>query len=1333
MPIFGKRRRQAQGDPLQWGLALFVNAPSWAECREAIEDYPELLTDEAERQLEYMTGRYAFADQIQEFHRLVQRRELLRACRRQGIEPTFSRLEAAIFDPYLRTSSDDVRRAIEELRAIPAGSPDLERRVVLLSRALSTFGYLENPVLWAILQYELGAALAQKPGRSEGDVEGAIQAFQRAAQIFTPEFFPLEWADGQSYLGTLFASRDQGEPGDNLERAVAHFGAALQIYTAEEHPEAWASAQSSLGLAYRAREVGDPRENIECAIACQKAALRVYTREGFPDEWAAAQLNLGTAYRLRSDADADRALDCYEAALQVYSEERTPLIWAKAQLALGETYLHRGSGDLAENLERAIAALEAALRVYDPQVAPADWSEAHGLLGEAYVRRPHDDRTANLQRAIAAYQAALKVVTRDTDLETWANLQYNLAAAHFSLMEVNRPYHTQQAVSYFETALDVFDRQPSTEKWAATHAGLAATLPFCSHGDPADNIERALASAQRALEVYTRAAYPREWATLHNSLGLAYLERLVGDPASNREQAIEHYMTALQVRTQAEFPSEWGDTEGNLGIAYLRRLQGPHPENVEHAIEHLERSLSVLTPESNAKRWAEANNSLGAAYGMRGYGNWAENVERAIAHYEAALQIRTPDGLPDKWADTMSNLADAYRVRRRGERADNIARAIEYCQKALRVRTRATRPAAWAETQHNLALAYSADKRGDREANLAQAVASFRQALEVYTPQLFPDRSQGTAHALGTLLLNAERWEEAWQALDTALQAGSNRYRATFSESGRSVALGDHVPVAADAAYCLARMERVPQALEVLESARTRSLAQAMDLNTLQLAMAGAGDRQRLVQVRDRLQSLNAESRLPLGAPQRRTEGELSLALRQAYAELDEVIAHLQEQGPALAPSDLTAQEMAALIPEGTALIVPAVSVVGTVVFVLPGGNAAPELAQVIWCPALTRRSLADLLVERDQEGVAVGGYLVRYLEDDPIAWQASLRDIGQVLWDQLMGPLHQHLQAMNVRQVVLVPQGHLHLLPLHIAWHEGAAGKALYFMDHYEVAYAPSCGVLGRCQAWQADRRAEEAPLSLLAVADPTRDLVYAGVEVDSIVPLLGDQATILAGPGRPGEMCATPAAILEKLPGAAVFHFAGHGEYDWIEPLDSALVCCRSNGTTDQEGRAVVIPEPLTLRELLSGVNLTHLKLVVLSACNTGLTDVGQAADEYVGLPAGFLQAGAPAVVSSLWAVNDFSTSLLMGEFYRRHLEEGEGIVEALRGAQLWLRDLERDDVLDLVEPLRERAQQEDPALFHALDPLYWGLLQGGEEYEHPFAHPYYWGAFMASGALS
>ena len=48
-------------------------------------------------------------------------------------------------------------------------------------------------------------------------------------------------------------------------------------------------------------------------------------------------------------------------------------------------------------------------------------------------------------------------------------------------------------------------------------------------------------------------------------------------------------------------------------------------------------------------------------------------------------------------------------------------------------------------------------------------------------------------------------------------------------------------------------------------------------------------------------------------------------------------------------------------------------------------------------------------------------------------------------------------------------------------------------------------------------------------------------------------------------------------------------------------------------------------------------------------------------------FRQAGAGAVISSLWAVRDDSTKLLMQRFYDRRWARGQSTLESLRGAQL------------------------------------------------------------------
>ncbi len=56
---------------------------------------------------------------------------------------------------------------------------------------------------------------------------------------------------------------------------------------------------------------------------------------------------------------------------------------------------------------------------------------------------------------------------------------------------------------------------------------------------------------------------------------------------------------------------------------------------------------------------------------------------------------------------------------------------------------------------------------------------------------------------------------------------------------------------------------------------------------------------------------------------------------------------------------------------------------------------------------------------------------------------------------------------------------------------------------------------------------------------------------------------------------------------------------------------------------------------------------ELTVLSACETGMSAVWEG-DELLGLARGFLYAGTPSLVVSLWTVNDRSTAQLMRRFY-------------------------------------------------------------------------------------
>ncbi len=117
---------------------------------------------------------------------------------------------------------------------------------------------------------------------------------------------------------------------------------------------------------------------------------------------------------------------------------------------------------------------------------------------------------------------------------------------------------------------------------------------------------------------------------------------------------------------------------------------------------------------------------------------------------------------------------------------------------------------------------------------------------------------------------------------------------------------------------------------------------------------------------------------------------------------------------------------------------------------------------------------------------------------------------------------------------------------------------------------------------------------------------------------------------------------------------HFSCHGFFDNQKPILSGLVLGDNS--------------ILTLNDIY---NLRlNVDLVTLSACETGINE-HRAGDELIGLTRGFLYAGTPTVLVSLWKVEFESTMLLMKKFYNHLLYNKMTKVEALQNAQLEIMD--------------------------------------------------------------
>ncbi len=210
--------------------------------------------------------------------------------------------------------------------------------------------------------------------------------------------------------------------------------------------------------------------------------------------------------------------------------------------------------------------------------------------------------------------------------------------------------------------------------------------------------------------------------------------------------------------------------------------------------------------------------------------------------------------------------------------------------------------------------------------------------------------------------------------------------------------------------------------------------------------------------------------------------------------------------------------------------------------------------------------------------------------------------------------------------------------------------------------------------------------------MALPTTEAADVAQELGKLV----GEATWMVGAG------ATEASVVAAMEGARVLHFATHGYFapasacaeikqskdeverllnrriedvrrePLIDPMRlSAIVLSGRNADRSSPGDRDGV---LTARDI-ARLNLRKADLAVLSACETGLGENGNA-DGAIGLGRSLIVAGVGSVVASLWQVPSAQTAELFRDFYGR-LKGGKGqlalgsiaVVDALRASRLAL----------------------------------------------------------------
>ncbi|RKZ57305.1 MAG: hypothetical protein DRR08_19355, partial [Candidatus Parabeggiatoa sp. nov. 2] len=746
-------------------------------------------------------------------------------------------------------------------------------------------------------------------------------------------------------------------------------------------------------------------------------------------------------------------------------------------------------------------------------------------------------------------------------------------------------------------------------------------------------------------------------------------------------------------------------------------------------------------------------NSLGAFLSYRYQRTGAlSDLDDSIANTKKAVEL-TPEGEPylPMYLNNLGNLL-SYRYQRTGALSD-LDDSIANAQKAVEL-TQVGEPKL---PMYLNSLGRSLSDRYERTgalSDLDDSIANAQKAVEL-TPEGSPslpmylnnlgnrlsDRYQRTG-ALSDLdesiaayqraaqrglevrleesLISASNWlytafrREAWaevvQAYDYAYQASTRLVQTQLTRQHQTQWLKQSQGLAAHTAYALAQQNQLPEAVVTLERGLAQLLSEALARNRAdleQLKHIGHShlydNYQQAVTDWHEAQQFSNSLEHPTAE-----QSELILhRLRAAREQLDNTIAAIRQlDGYADFLAAPGFADISAAV-KNTALVYIAATQAGGLALIVAENDAITP----VWLPELTVETLEQTL---DSLEAPYSGYLRAYDnwrrdtkdETHRTEWLNALEQTTQLVWQRVMAPIIEILPESAA--ITLIPVGRLGLLPLHAAWTPDSTaptGKR-YALDALTISYAPNARAVRAVQQVAARIPAD----TLLAIEEPlpvkANKLPSAQYETKTVISTFKQHQVLK-------NKEATRAAVLKALPHCNVLHFSCHGLANLEKPLQSGVVMAHD--------------KILTVKDILD-LRLNGIRLATLSACETGIPGI-ELPEEVVNLPAGLLQAGVAGVAASLWSVSDFSTMMLMAYFYDRWRLDQLKPADALRQAQIWMRDTTNAQKKAyfkqlLSEPTptipneTKMAQETAKALRQVI------MLKDPKERE--FKHPFYWAAF-------
>jgi tetratricopeptide (TPR) repeat protein len=844
----------------------------------------------------------------------------------------------------------------------------------------------------------------------------------------------------------------------------------------------------------------------------------------------------------------------------------------------------------------------------------------------------------------------------------------NRIAAERAFMEGER-LRTQETAASLLKAIEKY--QESLPLWQAAGERRREANSLHNIG----LVYNALGEKQKALDYYQQALLlkqaegdRREEANTLNNLANVYGS--LGD----YERALDYLNQALLIR-QAE-----GDQRGqastlhNLGAIY--NLSG----DKQKALEHFHQALRLRETVGPRRGEANALGSIGQVYSSMG------EKQKALEYYHRALQIFRVEGERIGEATTLHNL---------GAVSDSLGekqKALDYYNQALALRKAIGDRQQVANTLHNIAMVYQPLGRLDEALSLAQEALDIIESLRAGIDS-----------------------QELRSSYFATVQRFYDLYIDLLMQLHKQQSSKIHVAAALQAS----ERARARSLIDLLTEARD-DIRRGIDPVLL--------EQERLAQRRLNAKA-EYQMRLLSGAHTDEQAATAEKELRESLAQYQDVEGQIRAKSPRYAaltqPRPFGLKEIQSLLEPGDLLLEYALGAErGYLWAVSPASIMSYELPNRAEVETAARRVYEMLTARHVAHGETDLQRRERVSKADAEFQTAAARLSEMLLGHVASLPNAKRLVIVADGMLQYVPFG---ALPAPVTvrgeterqrdgeterQRDRGTGKTRnpqsairnpLIVDH-EIVSLPSASVLAALRQETAGRKPVAGAVAALAdpVFDKDDDRVVARAkepdgaktkngasnsgersvagdirramrEVEAMdgagriprLPLSRQEAEAIVASAPAGSSlkavsfkASRATAMSAELGQYRVVHFATHGLLNAEHPELSGVLL----SLVDEQGR----PQDGFLR-LHEIYNLElPVELVVLSACQTGLGKEVKR-EGLVGLVRGFMYAGAPRVVASLWKVDDFATTKLMGHFYQAMLKNKTRPAEALRRAQI------------------------------------------------------------------